>query len=232
MIELHYWPTPNGHKVALFLEEAGLDYRIHPVDIGRGAQFEPDFLAISPNNRMPAIVDRARGRRPRRSASSNPGRSCCTFRKNRPVSARRRARLSMHWVAVLEEMGGLGRWTGHTATSMSIARSRSPMPSSATTRESRACSACLTGGLPAVPSWPATTTESPTWPPYPWLNPYDRAPLDLEPFAEVRRWQSVIAARPATQRAYALAAQVNPDAGKPMGDEQKALLFGQGAKRD
>ena len=59
MIELHYWPTPNGHKVTLFLEEAGLDYRIHPVDIGRGAQFEPDFLAISPNNRMPAIVDTA-----------------------------------------------------------------------------------------------------------------------------------------------------------------------------
>src|SRR5690606_30684212 len=59
MIDLHYWPTPNGHKVTLLLEEAGLDYRIHPVDIGKGAQFEPDFLAISPNNKMPAIVDHA-----------------------------------------------------------------------------------------------------------------------------------------------------------------------------
>ncbi|HST44048.1 MAG TPA: glutathione S-transferase N-terminal domain-containing protein, partial [Luteimonas sp.] len=59
MIDLHYWPTPNGHKVTLLLEEAALDYRILPVDIGKGDQFQPDFLAISPNNKMPAIVDRA-----------------------------------------------------------------------------------------------------------------------------------------------------------------------------
>ena len=59
MIDLHYWPTPNGHKITLFLEEAGLEYRIVPVDIGKGAQFEPDYLRISPNNKMPAIVDRA-----------------------------------------------------------------------------------------------------------------------------------------------------------------------------
>ncbi|MFL5332838.1 MAG: glutathione S-transferase N-terminal domain-containing protein, partial [Geminicoccaceae bacterium] len=57
MIDLHYWPTPNGHKITLFLEETGLPYRIVPVDIGRGEQFRPDFLAIAPNNRMPAIVD-------------------------------------------------------------------------------------------------------------------------------------------------------------------------------
>lgn len=59
MIDLYYWPTPNGHKITLLLEEAGLPYAIHPVDIGKGAQFEPAFLAISPNNKMPAIVDQA-----------------------------------------------------------------------------------------------------------------------------------------------------------------------------
>ena len=59
MIDLHHWPTPNGHKIAMFLEEAGLDYRILPVNIGKGEQFAPDFLAIAPNNRMPAIVDHA-----------------------------------------------------------------------------------------------------------------------------------------------------------------------------
>ncbi|RZM20246.1 MAG: thiol:disulfide oxidoreductase, partial [Sphingomonas sp.] len=57
MIDLYYWPTPNGHKITLFLEEAGVEYRIVPVNIGAGAQFEPDFLRIAPNNRMPAIVD-------------------------------------------------------------------------------------------------------------------------------------------------------------------------------
>src|SRR4051812_43390154 len=59
MIELHYWPTPNGHKIAMMLEETGLDYRIFPVNIGQGEQFAPEFLKIAPNNRMPAIIDRA-----------------------------------------------------------------------------------------------------------------------------------------------------------------------------
>ena len=59
MIDLYYWPTPNGHKITIFLEEAGMDYRIMPVDISAGEQFKPEFLAISPNNRMPAIVDDA-----------------------------------------------------------------------------------------------------------------------------------------------------------------------------
>ena len=59
MIDLYYWPTPNGHKVTLLLEETGLEYRIHPVNIGSGDQFKPEFLAISPNNKMPAIVDHA-----------------------------------------------------------------------------------------------------------------------------------------------------------------------------
>jgi GST-like protein len=59
MIDFYYWGTPNGHKITLFLEEAGLDYRVHPVDIGRGEQFDPAFLRIAPNNRIPAIVDDA-----------------------------------------------------------------------------------------------------------------------------------------------------------------------------
>ncbi|MDE2447079.1 MAG: glutathione S-transferase N-terminal domain-containing protein, partial [Alphaproteobacteria bacterium] len=59
MIDLHYWPTPNGHKITIFLEEAGLPYTIHKVDIGKGDQFKPEFLTIAPNNRMPAIVDHA-----------------------------------------------------------------------------------------------------------------------------------------------------------------------------
>src|SRR5262249_10047356 len=57
MIDLYYWPTPNGHKITMFLEETGLPYKIFPVNIGKGEQFQPDFLAIAPNNRMPAIVD-------------------------------------------------------------------------------------------------------------------------------------------------------------------------------
>src|SRR5260370_30922908 len=61
MIDLHYWTTPNGHKITIFLEETGLKYRIVPVNIGIGEQFRPEFLAISPNNRMPAIIDHEPG---------------------------------------------------------------------------------------------------------------------------------------------------------------------------
>ena len=74
MIDLYYWPTPNGHKVTLFLEEAGLEYTLKPVNIGKGAQFDADYLAISPNNKMPAIVDHqpADGGAPRASHNCVP----------------------------------------------------------------------------------------------------------------------------------------------------------------
>ena len=65
---------------------------------------------------------------------------------------------------------------------------------------------------------------------YPWISPYDKAPIDLTPFANVRRWQAAMRERPATKRAYALTKQVSPDVGKPMSDEQKKILFGQGAR--
>ena len=76
-IELHFWPTPNGHKITIMLEECGLPYTIKFVDITKGDQFKPEFLAISPNNRMPAIVDWGlTPRPPRRCRSSNPAPSC------------------------------------------------------------------------------------------------------------------------------------------------------------
>ena len=75
MIDLHYWPTPNGKKVTILLEELGMPYRIVPCNIGKGDQFDPDFLKIAPNNRMPALVDHAPATAGRRSASSSPAQS-------------------------------------------------------------------------------------------------------------------------------------------------------------
>ena len=89
MIDLHYWPTPNGHKVTMFLEEAGLPYCIIPVDIGAGEQFQPDFLAIAPNNRMPAIVDQRAGRRRRADLAVRVRRDPALSRgEDRPVPSR------------------------------------------------------------------------------------------------------------------------------------------------
>ena len=74
-IELYTWNTPNGRKISVALEEMGLPYNVHPVNIGKGEQFNPDFLKISPNNRIPAIIDPGRAGRRSRSACSNPARS-------------------------------------------------------------------------------------------------------------------------------------------------------------
>jgi GST-like protein len=232
MIELHYWPTPNGHKVTLFLEEAGLDYRIHPVDIGRGAQFEPDFLAISPNNRMPAIVD---------TAPADGGAPVSVFESGAillylaektgrflPDDARGRVQ-ALEWL--FWQMGGLGPMTGQYGHFNVYAPEPIPYAIERYTREVQRLLGVLDRRLAGRAFLAGDDYGIADMAAYPWINPYDRAPLDLEPFAEVRRWQSVIAARPATQRAYALTAQVNPDAGQPMSDEQKAQLFGQGVRR-
>ena len=126
MIDLYYWPTPNGHKITMFLEEAGLDYTIHPVDISAGDQFKPDFLAISPNNRMPAIID---------TAPADGGEPISVFevrrhpvvpgREDRPLPAEglyaaarpRRSGCSGRWA-------GWDRWPDRTTISGSTRRAR------------------------------------------------------------------------------------------------------------
>ena len=84
-IDLYYWPTPNGWKITIMLEEAGLPYTVHPINIGKGDQFKPEFLAISPNNKMPAIVD-PDGRTASRSRFLNPAPSC-NISAGRPASS-------------------------------------------------------------------------------------------------------------------------------------------------
>ena len=113
MIDLHYWPTPNGHKITLFLEEAGLPYTVHPVDIGAGDQFKPEFLKISPNNKMPAIVDRdpQDGGAPISVFESGAILAYLANKTGRfvPLDTRGRTEVSqwLHW-----QIGGLGPMTG------------------------------------------------------------------------------------------------------------------------
>ncbi|MBJ6981751.1 glutathione binding-like protein [Luteimonas sp. MC1572] len=233
MIDLHYWPTPNGHKVTLFLEEAGLEYRIVPVDIGKGAQFAPDFLAISPNNKMPAIVD---------TAPADGGAPVSVFESGAillylaektgrflPADLRGRA-ATLEWL--FWQMGGLGPMTGQYGHFNVYAPEKIPYAIDRYTREVERLLSVLDRRLAGRAFIAGDAYTIADMAAYPWINPYTSAPADLAPFAELRRWQAAIAARPATQRAYALAAQVNPDLDKPMSDEAKAQLFGQGARRD
>ncbi len=239
MIDLYYWPTPNGHKVTLFLEEAGLEYAIKPVDIGKGAQFDADFLRISPNNKMPAIVDHAPadGGAPISVFESGAILLYLANKTGRflgiPAGADAQTALRQR-ITVNEwlfwQMAGLGPMTGqyghfhvYAPDDIAYAKERYRKETERllgvldTQLDGRAF---IAGGEYSIADMAA----------YPWINPYTRAPLDLTRFPNVERWHSDIAARPATRRAYALATQVNPDAGKPLSDEEKKILFGQGAR--
>lgn len=231
MIDLHYWPTPNGHKVTLFLEEAGLEYRIHPVDIGKGAQFEPAFLAISPNNKMPAIVDHAPadGGAPQSVFESGAILLYLAEKTGRFLPAEQRGRIeALEWL--FWQMAGLGPMTGQYGHFNVYAPEKIPYAIERYTKEVQRLLGVLDKRLAGREFITGDDYTIADMAAYPWINVYDRAPLDMAPFPEVQRWQAAIAARPATQRAYALSKQVNPDAGKPMSDEEKAVLFGQGPR--
>lgn len=228
MIDLHYWPTPNGHKITLFLEEASLDYRIIPVDIGKGAQFEPDYLRISPNNKMPAIVDHspADGGAPISVFESGAILVYLANKTGRFFTNDVRGKVHVNeWL--MWQMAGLGPMTGqyghfHVYAPEAIDYARDRYRNEVLRllgvldRQLRG-RAFITGDEYTIADMAC----------HPWINPYTKAPLDLSPFPDLQRWHAAIAARPATQRAYALGKQVNPDAGKPMSDEEKKVLFGQ-----
>jgi GST-like protein len=235
MIELHYWPTPNGHKVTLLLEElaeagAPLAYRIVPVDIGKGAQFEPAFLAISPNNKMPAIVDHA---------PEGGGGSLSVFESGAILQylAEKTGRflpgdVRGRW-QVLEwlywQVGGLGPMTGQHGHFSVYAPEKVAYAIDRYDREAGRLLGVLDRHLAGRAFIAGDDYSIADMACYPWVDPYDKAPLDLAPFPDLRRWQAAIADRPATRRAYALAKTVNPEAGKPMTDAEKKILFGQKA---
>ena len=219
MIELHYWPTPNGHKIPIFLEEAGLEYVIRPVDIGKGDQFKPDYLAISPNNKMPAIVD---------TAPADGGAPMSVFESGAilvyladkvgrflPRGLRERNE-TLEWL--FWQVGGLGPMTGQYGHFNVYAP------------EAYRLLGVIDGRLKGREFVAAGEFTIADMAIHPWIDAYKKAPLDLEPYPELRRWHAAIAARPAVQRAYALTEKVNPNAGAPLSEEERKHLFGQGPK--
>ena len=230
MIDLHYWPTPNGHKITLFLEEAGLDYRIQPVDIGKGAQFEPDYLRISPNNKMPAIVDHAPadGGAPLSVFESGAILLYLVDKTGRFIPADIRGRNeTLEWL--FWQMGGLGPMTGQYGHFHVYAPEVIPYARERYAREVDRLLGVLDRRLQQIEYLSGGDYGIADMATYPWIDVYTRAPIDRSEYKAVARWHDAIRARPATQRAYARGAEVNPDAGKPMSEEEKRILFG-GAK--
>ena len=224
MIDLHYWPTPNGHKITIFLEEAGLDYTIHPVDIGAGDQFRPGFLAISPNNKMPAIVDRAPddGGEPISVFESGAILAYLANKTGRfvPQDLRGRTEVSqwLHW-----QIGGLGPMTGQYGHFHVYAPEDLPYAKERYQREALRLLGVLDRRLEGREFIAADQFTIADMAAHPWINPYTKAPLDLEPFANLRRWHAAVARRPGVKRAYAVGETYGK---REMTPEMHKILFG------
>ena len=228
MIDLYYWPTPNGHKVTLMLEETGLPYRIEPVNIGAGDQFTPAFLTISPNNKMPALVDHqpTDGGAPQSVFESGAILLYLAEKTGRFLPADSRGR-----VAVLEwlfwQMAGLGPMSGQMGHFNVYAPEKIPYAIERYNNEVRRLHGVMDKRLAQTTHLGGDDYSIADMASSPWIGAYDKLPVDVDAFPNLKRWHDAIAARPATQRAYALREKVNPQAGKPLSEEERKHLFGQ-----
>jgi GST-like protein len=228
MIELYYWPTPNGHKVTLFLEETGVPYRVHPVNIGKGEQFAPDFLAIAPNNRMPAIVDTepAGGIAPISLFESGAILLYLAEKTGQfiPADAHGRAEV-LQWL--FWQMGGLGPMAGQNHHFSRYAPEKLPYAIDRYVNETGRLYGVLDKRLADRAFIAGDTYSIADMASYPWIVPHEAQGQDLAEFPNLKRWFDAIAARPATRRAYALGETIRPDAPATPTEEERKILFGQ-----
>jgi GSH-dependent disulfide-bond oxidoreductase len=228
MIELYYWPTPNGHKVALFLEESGLDYELHPVNIGKGEQFEPSFLAISPNNRMPAIVDSqpADGGEPLSVFESGAILLYLADKTKRFIPQDLRGRVAaLEWV--FWQVGGLGPMAGQNHHFNRYAPEKIPYAIERYVRETARLYGVLDQRLDGRAFICGDDYTIADMAAYPWIVPYEAQGQDIDAFPNLRRWFEAIRDRPATMRVYEQGERINPS-NQPMSDEARKHLFDRG----
>ena len=227
MIDLYYWTTPNGHKVTMFLEEAGIEYTIKPVNIGKGDQFDPDFLKISPNNKIPAIVDRkpADGGRPISVFESGAILLYLAGKTGKFIPKELRGQVEcLEWV--MWQMGGLGPMLGQNHHFNHYAPEKLPYAIDRYVKETNRLYAVLDRRLRGRNFILGKQYSIADMAAYPWIIP-DRQGQDIDEFPNVKRWKAAIRARPATGRAYAKAKEVNPHPPQTRTEEERKILFGQ-----
>ena len=227
MIDLYYWTTPNGHKITMFLEETGLPCRIVPINIGKGEQFAADFLRIAPNNRIPAIVDNepADGGAPLALFESGAILLYLADKSGRFIAPDLRGRNeTIQWL--FWQMGGLGPMAGQNHHFTQYAPEKIPYAIERYTKETARLYAVLNRQL-AEREFVAGTYSIADMACYPWIVPHEKQGQDLDDFPHLKRWFAAIRERPATQRAYARAKQVNP--APVVSEDAKRILFGQDA---
>ncbi|MGI9298249.1 MAG: glutathione binding-like protein [Gammaproteobacteria bacterium] len=227
MIDLYYWTTPNGHKITIFLEEAELAYRLLPVHIGRGEQFAPDFLSVSPNNRIPAIVDRAPadGGAPVSVFESGAILLYLAEKTGRFLPRELRAKYQViQWL--MWQMGGLGPMLGQNHHFRGYAPEKIPYPIERYEKETRRLYAVLDnqlGGREYICGEYSVADMAC----YPWIVPHERQGIEIAAYPNVRRWMEKTAARPAVVRAYEKGRGLNTE--QTVDEEAKKFLFGQTA---
>jgi GST-like protein len=227
MIDLYYWTTPNGHKITMFLEETGLPHRIVPINIGKGEQFAPDFLTIAPNNRIPAIVDNqpADGGAPLSLFESGAILLYLADKTGRFIAPDLRGRTeTIQWL--FWQMGGLGPMAGQNHHFTQYAPEPVPYAIDRYVKETARLYAVLNKQL-ADREFIAGDYSIADMACYPWIVPHERQRQNLDDFPNLKRWFAAIRERPATQRAYALAKEINP--APVVSEDAKRILFGQDA---
>jgi GST-like protein len=223
MIEVWSWPTPNGHKVHIALEELGLPYTVIPVNIGAGEQFRPEFLALTPNHRIPAIVD-----------PEGPGGRLALFesgailiylaeKTGRLIPADPAARLAcLQWL--MFQMGGVGPMFGQWNHFATYAPEKLPYAIDRYTKEVARLHKVLNIRLSEAEYLAGEEYSIADIATFPWVRNPDRRGIDLAAYPAVQRWHDAIAARPAVQRGVAVLAERQRQGA--MTDVEKEVLFG------
>lgn len=227
MIDFYFWPTPNGHKVTLMLEETGIDYKFVPVDISAGEQFKPDFLAFSPNNRMPAIIDHA---------PADGGEPVSVFESGAillylaeksgqflPTDLRGRKTV-LEWA--FWQMGGLGPMASQNQHFAVYAPERIPYATERYVNETNRLYGVMDRRLADRPFLAGDDYTIADMLSYPWIVPHKDQGQKLEDTPNLKRWFDMIHARPGTTRAYGKGKAVSGGR-ETVTDDSKNILFGQ-----
>ena len=224
MIELHYAPTPNGHKIAVALEEMGLDYEVHRVNIGQGDQFKPEFLAFSPNNRIPAIIDR----------DGEGGESVGVFESGAilmylaektgqllPASGTARKAV-IEWL--MWQMGGIGPMLGQAHHFNFYAKEQVPYAMDRYSKESNRLYGVLDRRLEGR-DFVADDYSIADIAIFPWTRTFERQGVDINDYPNLVRWRQTMFSRPAVQRGMKVGAEWREDL-RGLSQEEWNKLFG------
>lgn len=227
MYDIYFWTTPNGYKILLFAEEAGISYTIKPVNIGKGEQFDPSFLSISPNNRIPALVDHApaSGEGPISVFESGAILLYLAEKTGKFISSDLRSRVEvLQWL--FWQMGGLGPMAGQNHHFSHYAPEKITYPTDRYIHETNRLYGVLDRRLSDRTFIGGETYTIADMATYPWVLP-ERQSQNIDDFPNLKRWKAKIAERPATIRAYEKGRAINTT--PVVTKESMNVLFGQTA---